>query len=199
LRYTPEVNDPGNTLWEHFTKSAGTDNHGWNGAPMMLSRYGAGVRATGAGYSTYDAIPQLGGLTSIKVVVPTVKGNLSLDLNARNTSNYTMSVTSPDGATGRIGVPKLNSNVTITVNGTIVFQNGGPTGSVNGLTYQSNDSNYVYFSANPGTWNFGVTSGSPINSTPTRTPTAGPTATRTNIHLSDRSTFCLAKRTSPCN
>ena len=52
---------------------------------------------------------------------------------------------------------RLNSNPTISVNGTTVFQNGSPTGSASGLTYQRNDSNYVYFSANPGTWNFTVT------------------------------------------
>ncbi len=170
-RYTAEVNDPAYTLWEFWDKAAGTDDHGWNGAPLMLSRYGAGARATSAGWSNYEVLPQLGKLTSITAVVPTVKGNLSLNLNASNTANYSMSVTSPSGTTGRIGLPKLASDPTVTANGTTVFQNGSATGSVSGLTYLSNDSRYVYFSANPGTWNFTVTGGLV---TPTPTPTLAP-------------------------
>ncbi len=169
-RYKTEVNDSAYTLWEFWDKS-GTDDHGWNGAPLMLSRYGAGARATSAGWSNYDLLPQLGKLTSINAVVPTVKGNLSLNLDASTSNNYTMKVISPSGTTGRIGLPKLSSNVTVTANGTTVFQNGSVTGSVSGLTYQSNDSNYVYFSANPGTWNFTVSGGL---ITPTPTPTLAP-------------------------
>ena len=153
-RYASQMNDSHYTLWEQW--GSGTSNHGWNGAPLEMSRYGLGARATSSGWTTYDLIPQLGGLTSISGVVPTVKGNLSLNLSASNTSNYSMNVTSPGGTTANIGVPKLNSNPTISVNGTTVFQNGSPTGSASGLTYQRNDSNYVYFSGNPGTWNFTV-------------------------------------------
>jgi hypothetical protein len=170
-RYTSMVNDSSYTLWEFWDKAAGTDDHGWNGGPLMLSRYGIGARATSAGWTNYEVLPQRGKLTTMSGVVPTVKGNLSVSLNASDTTNYTMNVTSPSGTTGRIGVPKLASNVTITANGTNVFQNGAATGSVSGLSYQSNDNNYVYFSANPGTWNFTVTGGFIA---PTATPTLTP-------------------------
>ncbi len=177
-RYTTEVNDNQYTLWEQW--GSGTSNHGWNGAPFALSRYGLGARATSPGWTNYDLLPMLGSLTSINAVVPTVKGNLTVNISAGNTSNYSMSVASPGGTTGYIGVPKLNSNPSITANGTNVFQDGSPTGSVSGLAYQSNDGSYVYFNANPGTWNFVVTSGGGITpTTPTNTRTSTLTLTRT--------------------
>jgi hypothetical protein len=172
LRYTGMVNDPAYTLWEVWDKAGGTDNHGWNGAPLMLSRYGVGARATSPGWGNYEVLPQRGKLTTINAVVPTVKGNLSVNLNASNTASYTLGISAPKGTTGRIGVPKLASNITISANGTIVFQNGAATGSLSGLAYQGNDANYVYFNVNPGTWNFAATGGL-ITPTPTATPAPG--------------------------
>jgi alpha-L-rhamnosidase len=158
-RYKAMVDDPAYTLWEVWEKGAGTDDHGWNGAPLMLSRYGIGARATSPGWTTYELLPQRGKLTTMNGVIPTVKGTLSVSLNASNTTSYTLGITSPNGTTGRVGVPTLATNITITANGTTVFQNGAATGSVSGLSYQGNDANYVYFNVNPGIWNFAATGG----------------------------------------
>jgi len=124
-----------------------------------------------------------GNLTSIESVIPTIKGNLSVQINVSDTTSYSMSVTSPDGTTGRIGVPKLNNNPIVTVGSTIVFQDGVPKDSVNGLTYLSSDSNYVYFSASPGDRTFTIAQGSDLSSKPDEVILLSPEKNSTDIQL----------------
>lgn len=159
-RYTVEVNDPGYTVWELWTKGgSGTDNHGWAaGSAYNLSAYATGVRPLLPGYSSYIVQPRLGYLTSINTTVPTVKGNITVTINRQSSTQLSMNVVAPTGTSGLIAVP-LNgmTAVGITANTTVVYQNGSASGSITGLSYSHSDISFVYFTAQPGTWNFTVT------------------------------------------
>ena len=64
-----------------------------------------------------------------------------------------MTVVSPDNTAARIGVPRFaDANTIIYANGNIVWEDGRFTGVTSGLTYDTNDSRYVYFNVQPGTW-----------------------------------------------
>jgi alpha-L-rhamnosidase len=170
-RYAPQVDDASRyTLWEHWSLSAGTDDHGWGAGPLyVLSAYGVGVQPTAPGYSTYQVLPQVGTLTTIEATVPTIRGQIGVSLHAASPGQVTMTVTSPANTVARIGVPILGLNdVTISANGTTVYATGGSAGSVAGLTYAGTDTYYVYFTAQPGTWRFSVSG----VVRPTKRPTA---------------------------
>ncbi|MDL5206480.1 discoidin domain-containing protein [Streptomyces sp. ALI-76-A] len=158
-RFAAQVADPAcHTLWELWDKAGGTDNHAWNGGPLYaLSAYAAGVRPTKPGWETYDVVPQTGTLTKINTVVSTVEGDIRFGIE-RDGTQVTLTLTSPNGTTARVGVPTYGgSQPVIKANGTTVFSGGSATGSVSGLAYQSKDSSYVYFTLQAGTWTFTVT------------------------------------------
>ncbi|MFF6983514.1 discoidin domain-containing protein [Streptomyces sp. NPDC008343] len=159
-RYATQVADPAcHTLWELWTKEPqGTDNHAWNGGPLyVLSAYAAGVRPTKPGWETYDVTPQTGTLTKINTVTPTVKGTIHFGIE-RAGDKVTLTLTSPEGTTARVGVPTYRgSRPVIKANGATVYTGSAATGSVSGLTYATKDASYVYFTVQPGTWTFAVT------------------------------------------
>jgi hypothetical protein len=158
---------------------------------MALSRYALGARATSPGWANYDLLPMLGSLTSIESVIPTVKGNLRVNISISDTTSYSMSVTSPGGTTGRIGVPKLNKNPIITVDGTIVFRDGIPADSLSGLTYLSNDNSYVFFSAGAGSRTFTVTEGGDLPPKPGEVILLSPENNSSDIQLRPTLTWQL--------
>jgi hypothetical protein len=122
-----------------------------------MSAYAAGVRPTKPGWETYDVVPQTGTLTKINTVTPTVKGDIRFGIT-RDGDQVTLTLTSPSATTARVGVPTYRgSSPVIKANGTTVFTGGAATGSVPGLSYASNDSSYVYFTLQPGSWTFTVT------------------------------------------
>ncbi|MFI9834658.1 discoidin domain-containing protein [Streptomyces sp. NPDC051913] len=158
-RYAAQVADPAcHTLWELWTKADGTDNHAWNGGPLYaLSAYAAGVRPTRPGWTTYEIVPQTGTLTTLDTVVPTVQGNIRFALT-RDGSQVALTLTSPSGTTARVGLPTYRgSSPVVKAGGTTVFSGGSPTSGVPGLTYESKDASYVYFTVKPGSWTFTVT------------------------------------------
>ncbi|MER6154346.1 discoidin domain-containing protein [Streptomyces sp. NPDC001868] len=158
-RFAAQVADPAcHTLWEVWVKAEGTDNHAWNGGPLYaLSAYAAGVRPTEPGWETYEVIPQTGTLTKINTVVPTVEGDIRFGI-ARDGTKVTLTLTSPDGTTARVGVPTYGGSQPVVKAGdTTVFSGGSATGSVSGLRYDGKDASYVYFVLQPGSWAFTVT------------------------------------------
>ncbi|MEU6381639.1 discoidin domain-containing protein [Streptomyces sp. NPDC046909] len=158
-RFAAQVADPAcHTLWEVWEKAAGTDNHAWNGGPLYaLSAYAAGVRPTEPGWTSYEIVPQTGTLTKINTVVPTVKGNIQFGI-VRDGDKVTLTLTSPSGASARVGVPTYGAaQPVIKANGTTVYTGGAPTGGVSGLTYADKDASSVYFTVQPGTWTLGAT------------------------------------------
>ena len=177
-RYRDQINVSTTTLWEHFGRwwqtkfdANSSQNHGWNSTNTILSKYIAGVAPEKAGWSTYHVLPKEAFLTAIKVVVPSVKGNIAVDIK-KNKTRYSLHLISPSNTKAIVGIPKgsfskLNS---IQVNGTTIW-NGTYSGGVTGITWNGEDDKYVKFNADPGIWAFTAVGILPISSPkPTRAP-----------------------------
>ncbi|MEI7953609.1 MAG: discoidin domain-containing protein [Verrucomicrobiota bacterium] len=156
------------TLWEHYDRwwasridafdEGSSLNHGWNPPAILLSQTIAGVSALAPGWSIYQVMPKEAFLTSIKVVVPSVKGNVTVDLR-KTAAEYAIELISPADTTAIVGIPKgsFSKLDSITVNGTLIWNaaaKAGVDGAVKGVTWDSEDVGYVKFKTAPGTWKF---------------------------------------------
>ena len=156
-RYKTMVEDNYTTLWEVFPLG-GTNNHAWSGGPLInLSGDVAGVAPDTPGYDTYHVTPQLGTLKNVECTVPSIKGDITVDID-RTVSSLTLSLTSPIGTVARVGVPRFEGkNTTITLGSAVIFEDGRAKGTVNGVKYLADDENYIYFNVQPGSYTFKAT------------------------------------------
>ena len=153
-RFKGMVDAPETTLWEIWDR--GTKNHAWSGGMLtLLSQYGAGVAPVTPGYGTYHVLPQMGPLKRIKTVVPSVKGNIAVELR-NEPAEFSLDLVSPKDTSAIVGIPNRNgiSPVTITVNGQPVWENGKPTGAVDGIAFKENEEHYTTYTVEPGAWVF---------------------------------------------
>ena len=150
---------PYTTLWEDWRiggSGGGTINHAWcGGALTLLSQYGAGVAPVTPGYGTYHVLPQMGQLEYIKTTVPSVKGDINVELQ-NEADLFSLKLNSPAGTTAIVGIPRPAGATVhrIQVNGEIVCVNGQPQTDVSGLTLLENTPDYIKFSVDPGKWIF---------------------------------------------
>jgi alpha-L-rhamnosidase len=163
-RYKTMIPSSFTTLWEHYDRwwasrknafdDASSLNHGWNPPVLNLSQTIAGVAPEAPGWSTFHVLPKEAFLTSIKVVVPSVRGPVAVDIK-KTAASYSVVLTSPPGATAVVGIPKGSfSNLkAIEANGRTIW-NGAFRGGVKGVTWNGEDDGYVKFNAEPGTWTF---------------------------------------------
>jgi alpha-L-rhamnosidase len=152
------------TLFEHYDRwwasridafdDASSLNHGWNPPALILSQNIIGVAPVEPGWSTYHVMPKEAFLTAIKVVVPSIKGNVTVEMK-KSASEYALSVISPANTTAIVGIPKVSFTTLnqIKANGTVIWNKTFVSG-VAGLTWVGEDADYVKFSVVPGTWNF---------------------------------------------
>ncbi|MEI7899295.1 MAG: discoidin domain-containing protein [bacterium] len=150
------------TLWEHYDRwwasridafDAGSSlNHGWNPPAIFLSQTIAGVSPEAPGWARYHVLPKEAFLTAIKVVVPSIKGTITVDMK-KTAADYTLTLTSPSNTTAIVGIPKgsFSKLSSIKVNDTTVW-NGAYSGGVPGVTWNGEDAGYVKFNLAPGTW-----------------------------------------------
>jgi hypothetical protein len=84
--------------------------------------------ATGSGGATR-------GQKTINVVVPTVKGKISVSLNQASATHFILSLSSPPGTTATVGVPRMGmTSPTITANGTTIYAGRRGSGREDGRT-----------------------------------------------------------------
>ena len=152
------------TLWEHYDRwwasridafDVGSSlNHGWNPPAIILSQIIAGVSPEAPGWSTYHVLPKEAFLTAIKVVVPSIKGNIAVELK-KTASEYSVKLISPSNTTAIVGIPKKSFSTlkSIQVNNTLIWK-GSSVGKVKGLTWHGEDADYIKFNVEPGTWTF---------------------------------------------
>ena len=157
-RFREMTNHHYTTLWEDWKiggSGGGTINHAWcGGALTLLSQYGAGVAPEKPGYESYHVLPQMGPLKHIKTTVPSVKGDIHLELHNQPDS-FSMDLTSPEGTNAIVGIPRTAAeNASIKVNGTPVWRNGKSKKALKGLNFLENGENYIKFSVEPGKWSF---------------------------------------------
>ena len=181
-RYKYQIQSGISTLWEYMERSFedappySTDsdeylslNHGWNTPNLILSKFIAGVAPETPGWSTYHVFPQEAFLTSVKVKVPTVKGMVEADIQ-KNEKQYKIGLTSPLNTLAIVGVPKaaFSTLTNIKVNGKKIWD-GSFKGAAKGISWIGEDSDFIKFKVEPGTWSF-VASGSVRMTTPKQAP-----------------------------
>jgi hypothetical protein len=152
------------TLWEHYDRwwasridafDVGSSlNHGWNPPAIILSQIIAGVSPEAPGWSIYHVLPKEAFLTAIKVVVPSIKGDIAVEIK-KTTTEYSVKLISPLNTTAIVGIPKKSFAKldSINVNGTLIWK-GSSAGTVKGVTWNSEDANYIKFNVEPGIWTF---------------------------------------------
>ena len=160
-RYRLMVESPVTTLWEGWGigkagYGGGSYNHGWaGGALTLLSQYVAGVAPVEVGYDTYHVLPQMGPLTHIKATVPSVKGNIQVELRDEQEA-FSLSLDSPAKTTAIVGIPRsCNAGIAgIQVNGRRTWHDGKPEQAVYGVTFLEHTPQYIKFRVMPGKWTF---------------------------------------------
>ncbi len=109
-RYRKMVESEITTLWEGWGIGAegyggGSYNHGWSGGPLtLLMEYVAGISPTSPGFGTFQVMPQMGPLRHIRAVVPTVRGNVEVEIR-REPGRFALNLVSPPGTPARVGLP----------------------------------------------------------------------------------------------
>ncbi len=175
------------TLWEHYDRwwasrvdsfdAASSLNHGWNPPVILLSQTIAGISPVEPAWKTFHVLPKEAFLTAIKTTVPTIKGNISVDLKKTN-SEFSLHITSPEETTAIIGIPKgsftkLNK---IAVNDTTLWD-GQFHASLPGVTWNGEDADFLKFNVVPGVWKFvgsgALSTKSPKPPAPRITPSQG--------------------------
>lgn len=139
------------TLYEMFPRG-GSYNHAWNGSNKILSKYIAGVAPTKVGWSEYQILPNLVHFKQLKKVIPTVKGNITIDLEVKHNA-YQLELLSPENTTAIIGIPKTDKLITeVFANGKLVWKKGKTKKSVTGFIFDSENEEFLKFKAQSGAW-----------------------------------------------
>jgi len=153
------------TLWEHYDRwwasrvdafdDASSLNHGWNPPALILSQTIAGVSPVEPGWSTFQVLPKEAFLSSIKMVVPSIKGDIAVSMN-KNATEYALSLNSPADTTAIVGIPKKSfTNLReIKCNDATIWKGAFIADAVSGLSWQGEDEDYVKFSVKSGSWKF---------------------------------------------
>lgn len=168
-RYRTMIDSKFSTLWEHYDRwwasrinafdEGSSLNHGWNPPALLLSKDIAGVRPIEPGFKKFEVMPKEAFLTSIKVVVPSIKGPIAVHLR-KSATDYEIDLSAPEGTIAHVGIPRapFTELETIHVNGELHYEgfvNDMQYGlNVNGVTMILDREEYVVFSVGPGNWRF---------------------------------------------
>ena len=162
------------TLWEHYDRwwasridafdDQSSLNHGWNPPAIILSKIIAGVSPIDPGWQSYQVMPKEAFLKSIKVVVPTIKGSVTVDLK-KTASEYALTLISPADTSAIVGIPKASFSKLdqIKVNNTTVWD-GTTHSDISGVSWSGEDAEHVKFKVAAGTWRFLGIGTLPLNS-----------------------------------
>lgn len=157
--YDFQVDNPNlTTLYERFENdpkgSLGTPNHAWNAPNYVLSRYITGIKATEVAWASYEVCPTLANLKSFKTKVPSVKGDILVEVQS-NETNFNLKLDSPENTTAVIGIPKTNTEIfEVTVGGSTVWKDGVFVEGVSGVSFNSEDESFLKLNVQPGVWEF---------------------------------------------
>ncbi len=166
-RYKTMIPASFTTLWEHYDRwwashidsfdEGSSLNHGWNPPAIFLSQTIAGVSPEGPGWSTFHVLPREAFLKSINVVVPTIRGSISVAIKKSSTT-YSLSVDVPAKTEAVVGIPKaaFKQLATVKFGGKTVWSRGTQT-RVPGVTWVGEDGEYLKFKVPAGKVNFTAT------------------------------------------
>lgn len=117
------LNTVGSTItleaWDPKYKPNLDWNHAWGAAPAnIIPHYLVGVRPLEPGFKKVLIQPQLGGLTSLDAVVPTIRGPVSVSVDAE--SSFTLDVEIPGNTTAEIRLPASLPRSAVLMDGSAV-------------------------------------------------------------------------------
>jgi len=139
------------TLYEKFP-NGGSYNHAWNAPNTILAKHIAGIAPIQPGWSAYQVLPNMEHFTTLKQVVPSVKGDITVDLQQQEGA-FGLELNSPADTVAIIGIPKSIGKIAqVQVNGSTVWKKGKFVGDVPGIRWNGEDEKYLKFSVAPGTW-----------------------------------------------
>jgi alpha-L-rhamnosidase len=157
--YDFQVDNPNlTTLYERFESdpdsNPGTPNHAWNAPNYVLSRYITGIKATEVAWASYEVCPTLASFTSFETKVPSVKGDILVEVTSGKT-NFNLKLESPENTTAVVGIPKTNTEIfEVTVGGATIWEDGAFVDGVSGISFNSEDASFIKFNVVPGIWEF---------------------------------------------
>lgn len=127
-RFAEMVNHPEiTTLWEGWGigrtgYGGGSTNHAWSGGGLtILSQYVAGIYPIEPAYSKFQVRPQLGMLTSVSCRVPSVKGEIAVDME-KSEKTFSMKIIVPSDTKAIVHLPGNYAHVQ--ANKKEIFSNG---------------------------------------------------------------------------
>ncbi len=139
------------TLYENFP-AGGTYNHAWNAPNTILSKRIAGIAPTKAGWSEFEVAPHLVDMTAIKQIVPSVKGNIVVEMR-RTQNSYSLDLTAPAQTSAIVGIPKALGKVgQIKVGDATVWSDGAFVKDAHSITPMDEDAEFVQFKVPAGDW-----------------------------------------------
>lgn len=156
VRYEEQVNMEWlTTLYEKFLpKLRGTYNHAWNAPNYVLSRYIAGVKPTSVAWETFEVKPNFAHLTTVKQIVPSVKGDIILEAEKTDKA-YQVNFNSPAKTRATVYLPKEEKAIAkILVNGKEIWKKGKLKTKSKNLKLIDEDEDFISFEVEEGKWNF---------------------------------------------
>ena len=146
-QYEDMITEDYSTLWEKWDKYTGTMNHAWSGgALVIMSKYLAGIRPMKAGYAEYMIKPKLSEPDTVRCVVPSVKGYISVT-ETKTDHSFALDAALPKGATAYISLPYSDGQA-VEMNGRVIYRNNR-FAETEGVEYVETDGGYVVFSVTP--------------------------------------------------
>jgi hypothetical protein len=167
------------TMWEGISANGGLAyspsfmslSHGWSTGPTSALTFDVLGTAPEPAAGQYRFVPHPGDLTSVegRITMPQGPVNAAWSRNP-SAGTFTAQLTSPAGTTGRVGIPKLAGDITVSVNGAVVWADGTFTARP-GIGGGTQDDAYVYLTGvAPGSYTFTATGlGNPAPPTPAGT------------------------------
>jgi F5/8 type C domain/Bacterial alpha-L-rhamnosidase C-terminal domain len=119
---------------------------------LLLSQTIAGVAPVEPGWTKFQVLPQEAFLNQMHVVVPTIRGNVTVDLR-KTASEYELRVEAPKGTGAIVGVPKRPFERLDAIQiGDVTVWDGAWKGGVEGVTWVGDDAGYVKLEVGAGAW-----------------------------------------------
>lgn len=155
-RYSDMIDSWSSTLWEEFP-ATNSNNHAWAAGPLYnLSAYLLGIRPSGPAFSEYLFQPLVNSIKQIAADIPTPNGTIPAEY-INNYSNYTLSVNSPENTVGIVSIPRyvLGDSLpiySVETNGMTLWENGSSQETAEGIAFYEEDSLYIKFEIQSGSW-----------------------------------------------
>jgi len=148
------------TIWESFS-IPGPDNetnHAWTSYPAYLFQcYIAGIQPTGAAFSTFNIMPEIGGLTYAQATIPTVKGDISARWEIVSNGKLSLIVTIPANSCALVHIPTGNlKNAVICEGNNTIWKNNRFSSPGAWISYDGKDGRFTRFIVGSGSYTFNV-------------------------------------------